>query len=46
MGYVHTEHSQNTLSHTHLTFSLALQDLDDIGGVGTNTQPFIPFFTF
>jgi hypothetical protein len=28
------------LSHTYLTFSLTLQDLDDIGG-GVGTQPAI-----
>ena len=40
MKYIHTEHSQNMLSHTHLTFSLPLQDLDDIGGVGTHRHSF------
>jgi hypothetical protein len=39
LKYIHTEHSQNTLSHTHLlTFSLTLQDLEYIGGVETRSH--------
>jgi hypothetical protein len=35
-------HAQNTLSHTHLllTFSLTLQDLEYIDGVGTHSHSF------